>query len=481
MLRVLLFFAAGIVLGGRWVLPSWFLAAAFLLTGLSALLLRSQLCAAALLTVAGAGAANLRAVPVGVPREVPVLLRVDIEGMPLRSGERCRADGRIVAWRDPLRGRWLEGGCRVVVRCDTLLGPVPGEQLICRARVRPFRDTGRGYGALMTRRGYAGVLYLGERDVLERTPPPRRGLHLRAVERLRRLPVGAAAGALLPAMCAGDRSGIAPSLREVYSRSGFSHLLALSGLHTGVLFVLVNALFWWLPLLGRGAWVRNAAVAGCVWLFVAAADFPVSAVRAAVMCTLLQCSRAFGSEYTALNTLGVAATGMLLWNPAWISEPGFRLSFVAAGAICAWGVPLCRRCSTGIRWIDFPLRAWLVGLVAAVAAAPLVAHHFGILPLAGVLAGPAAVLLSGVVVACGVVWMALPVDAAGPLLGSAAELAARGIDLLAHWTASLRWGAVAWSPSGEVTAAIYLLFALLTLAAWCSEPKKSVLLPHDHR
>ena len=101
--------------------------------------------------------------------------------------------------------------------------------------------------------------------------------------------------------------------RPAYSRSGLSHLLAVSGLHTGIVFALVNLLLWWLPLLRRGHLLRNLLAAACIWIYVAAAGFPPSAVRTAVMFTMLQSALASASEYNGLNALAAAAFGMLLW------------------------------------------------------------------------------------------------------------------------------------------------------------------------
>ena len=200
---------------------------------------------------------------------------------------------------------------------------------------------------LMRRRGYAGTLWVSERTILERLPQQSAGLHRTAVERLARLPMAPEAAAVVEAMAAGERRGITPELRARYSRSGLSHLLAVSGLHTGIVFVLINAVLWWLPLLRRGHLLKNLLAAGAVWLFVAAAGFPPSAVRAAVMCTVLQAALASTSEYVGMNALATAAFGMLLWNPNWFGDISFQLSFLAVAGILAWGVPLCRRCRGG--------------------------------------------------------------------------------------------------------------------------------------
>lgn len=470
MVRLLLPFAAGILLSGRVLLPAWLLVAAFLAAGLAALLLRSQLALATMLLAAGFGAAQRGHYAPSVPVGVPVFFDLRVEGIPSVRGPRLLLDASVVAWRDPSSGRWLAADDRVRLFADSALHLDPGDRIVCRGALRPFGEG--GYRELMTRRGYAGSLWLGERTLLERRPAERRGLHEAAVRRLARLPLGEEEGAVVRALCAGDRSGITPDLRRRYARSGFSHLLALSGLHAGILFLLVNALCWWMPLLRRGHLVRNLVVVAALWTFTAAAGFPVSAVRAAVMCTMLQFALASGSEYVALNALAAAAFGMLLWSPAWLGDVSFLLSFAAVAAILCWGVPLCRRWRTGRRWIDVPLHAWTIGAVATAATAPLAAHTFGILPLGGVATGPLAILLAGVVVACGVGWMVCPAGLLAPLVGAVAGGAAKGIGMLAERTAALPGGVVEWRPGGGLTAAVYVLFVAGTLAAWCREPKK---------
>lgn len=326
----------------------------------------------------------------------------------------------------------------------------------------------------MARRGYAGTLWIAERTLLERLPDRHAGLHRRAVERLSRLPMSAGAAAVVEAMAAGERRGVTPELRTAYSRSGLSHLLAVSGLHTGIVFALVNLALWWLPLFRRGHLLKNLLAAVAVWLFVAAAGFPPSAVRAAVMCTVLQAALASASEYVGLNALAAAGFGMLVWNPNWLGDISFQLSFVAVAAILAWGVPLCRRCRTRWKGVNVVVDAYLIGFVATAATAPLVSHTFGVVPLAGLAVNPLAIALAGVVVFGGALWMLAPVGFLAPAFGFVTGSAAEGISALARLTASLPGGAADYTLGGWPTAAVYAVFALATLAAWSGEPKKNV-------
>ena len=248
------------------------------------------------------------------------------------------------------------------------------------------------------------------------------------------------AGAVCRAMVTGDRSGITQELRTVYSRSGLSHLLAVSGLHTGIVFALVNLMLWWLPLLHRGHLVRNLLATVCIWLFVAAAGFSPSAVRAAVMCTMLQFALASASEYVALNALAAAGFGMLLWNPAWLGDISFQLSFIAVAAILAWGVPLCRLLHTRRRALNLLTDALVISLVAGIATAPLVSHTFGTVPLAGLLVNPVAILVGSIVVLGGTVWMILPVNWLAPAFDAVLSGTAGLLNTLARAAAALPGG-----------------------------------------
>ena len=110
-------------------------------------------------------------------------------------------------------------------------------------------------------------------------------------------------------MTAGDRRSLSPALRAAYSRSGTSHLLAVSGLHVGIVFLLANLLLWWLPLFRHGHILRNIAVILLIWLYAATTGFPPSVVRAALMFSVLQFALASSSEYVGMNTLaGVASS-----------------------------------------------------------------------------------------------------------------------------------------------------------------------------
>ncbi|MEG1701159.1 MAG: ComEC/Rec2 family competence protein [Alistipes sp.] len=474
MLKAVVPFAAGILLSEYYLLPAWFLVATLLTTGVAALLLRSPFCALTMLLTAGFGVAQLRTTQPSLPRDLYTTYTLSIEGIPADRGRYTAAEGVVTAWRNPLDGRWLAANDRILIRADSLIVLQGGEQLLCRGKVRSFRSGSASFRQLMIRRGFVGNLWLAERDILERLPTDPLGLHARAAHRLAKLGLSGNAGAVCRAMTVADRSDITPALRATYARSGFSHLLAVSGLHTGIVFLLINWALWWLPLLRRGHLIRNVAAAASIWFFVAAAGFPPSAVRAGVMCTLLQFTHFSGSEYNGLNTLAMAAFGMLLYQPAWLGDLSFQLSFLAVAAILAWGVPLCRRLHTRWRGANLLIDALAISLVATLATAPLVSHTFGIIALTGILLNPVAIALASVVVLGGVVWLVAPIDLLAPLFRGIITPIADALNALAHLSATFPNGVLAYNLPTLSTVAVYLFFGLATLALWSIEPKKSV-------
>lgn len=475
LLRALVFLCAGI-LASRWWLPPLFAAGGMVVCGGMAYLRRSSLYAAAAIALFGIVAAELRQIPAGVPLGRTVLLRMRIEEPVVRRGTYAATTGRLRAWRDD-EGRWHPAQGNLAIRCDTALVLRAGDEALCRGRVRLF-DAG-SYGDLMRARGFAGKVFLAQGSLLERTPG-RSGLvqrlHLAAAGRMARLEMKPRNRAVAAAMAAGDRSGLDPELRRIYARTGTSHLLAVSGLHVGVVFLAANLLLGWLPLVRHGHRWRHAAVIGTVWLYAAATGLSASAVRAATMCSLLQLSFLSRAEYASMNALAGAAFLMLAADARWLFDVGFQLSFVAVAGLLAWGVPLHRRMRTGRRVPDLLSGLVLTGLIATVVTAPLAACTFGVFAPAGVMLNPMVVVLAQAIVPIAALWMAAPLPFAAGAVGTLLDAAIGALNALAEWAAGWPSGAFDVRPGAAATAAWYLLFAAVTLLAWSAEPKKTVSL-----
>ena len=249
---------------------------------------------------------------------------------------------------------------------------------------------GFDYRAYLLRRGIKAQLFVEE--VVEAAPTTtlkerlRRGVVANLDER---------SAALMQAMTLGVRDGLG-ELREVFALSGLAHILALSGLHVGIL---VGAVGWLLRPLGQRRYPVMMLLLACFVLLVGASP---SVLRASLMVGAVLASLWLGSgRIEPWSALFLAALVTLLWHPAWLFDLSFQLSYLAVIGILLLTEPLTRRLlGEHLTWWHpkvFLLGSMVVSISAQALSLPLVASTFGSVPLfsplVNVIAIPLATLL----------------------------------------------------------------------------------------
>lgn len=304
------------------------------------------------------------------------------------------------------------------------------------------------------------------------TPQQTNALHEAASDRLRRLGLTPDAEAVALAMAVGDRTELTAERRAPYNRTGTAHVLAVSGLHVGMVFLYANALLCWLTLLHRGHLLRNIAAILFIWLFAVAAGLSPGTVRAAMMFSALQLALATTSNYTSANILAAAAFCMLLWRPSYLFHLGFQLSFLSVAAILFWGLPIYRRLRTRWRLLNGVLGMLLVGLVASIATTPLVSHAFGTIPLAGIIVNPPVILLTYGVVGISLFWTIIPWPPLGVVIRPLLETLLSLQNALVSAIADSPLAAIDYRMTAPQMAVAYLFFVIFTLILWHPWRKK---------
>ena len=204
--------------------------------------------------------------------------------------------------------------------------------------------------------------------------------------------------ALAQALSLGLRGQLSEELVEDFRRSGTSHLLAISGLHLGILLVLTLGALQWA--LGRHTVIPVVLALAILWVYVVISGAPASVVRAAIMGSVYLVAIGLGRpRESLLPALALSAVIMTAMSPEVATQIPFQLSFAAmAGIVLAlpWQETVSRRIAAGMeqaRWMWArllgPGLGWLASGVivsgaATLATFPLVALHFGQLPLLGI-------------------------------------------------------------------------------------------------
>ena len=132
------------------------------------------------------------------------------------------------------------------------------------------------------------------------------------LDRLSESGVDGSVYAVVAAMTLGDKSQLTKELRDTYAVSGASHILALSGLHLGIIYTLLSLL------LSRRRWqvISQVVIIVCIWLFVFLVGMSASVVRSAVMITVYALLSLGHRDKMSVNTLAFAAIVMLLFKVA---------------------------------------------------------------------------------------------------------------------------------------------------------------------
>jgi competence protein ComEC len=224
--------------------------------------------------------------------------------------------------------------------------------------------------------------------------------------------------------------------------------------------MLINILLLPLVMLRYGNLLRSILAIALIWLYVWLCGMSPSAVRAAIMFSLLQFSLSSLREYASINILAGTAFIMLAFDSHLLFDISFQLSFVAVAGIVLWAMPLFRLCATRFRVINMLVGVLLVGIVSTLATMPLVANTFSTISLVGILINPAIILLANIVVLTGIIALALP------FMGVVAEFSASLQNRIVEWAASLPYGHFDISISEGAMWGIYALFSLLTALIW---------------
>ena len=189
--------------------------------------------------------------------------------------------------------------------------------------------------------------------------------------------------AFVAAMSLGDKTLLDKETRTLFSITGTSHVLALSGLHFGIIYSLLMLL----PFCRRHYFWGTVFVLMALWLFAMLAGLSSSIVRAAIMFSIYSVAQMSRRNTQGLNSLALAAFIMLAVSPNNIYDVGFQMSFAAVFFIVLFHQPFTANPRFRKKFYDSPSNRWpwaarwvwktlTVSLSAQLGVAPLLAYHF---------------------------------------------------------------------------------------------------------
>ncbi len=207
--------------------------------------------------------------------------------------------------------------------------------------------------------------------------------------------------AVMEALVVGYRDGMSQEVQQAYANAGVVHILAVSGLHVGILYLVFDRMLFFMR--RRKNWKRwqSFFIVVLIWLFAFVTGLSGSVIRAATMFSLIALGKNWNRSANSFNTIAASAFLILLWNPFLLMDVGFQLSYAAVISISAF-VPYMNWWMTReTRLGDSLWRTTSMSLAAQTGTLPLTLFYFKQFPVLFLLANIIVIPLSGVLLVGG--------------------------------------------------------------------------------
>ena len=206
--------------------------------------------------------------------------------------------------------------------------------------------------------------------------------------------------AVASALILGYKDELSEELKSAYANTGAMHVLAVSGLHTGLIWGIIAFLLKWIRWKHPAwQWIKTGITIACLWLFALITGASPSVLRAATMFTFLLIGQSLNRNTNIYNTLAGSAFCLLLFNPFLIVEVGFQLSYLAVIGIVYFYKKIYNLWYIENRIGDYLWRLTSVAFAAQLSTFPLSLFYFHQFPayfwLSGLVVVPFAFLILG--------------------------------------------------------------------------------------
>ena len=303
-------------------------------------------------------------------------------------------------------------------------------------------------GSMVSARGVAIVSQRGlmvQHATIEVVRPPNRLSRLRSAAGRAIDQTFGSDAPLVRALLIADKQALSPEIRDAFAAAGLAHILAIAGLHIGIIAMTLAML---IEVLGGSRQRAAAASVVLVIAYVAVIGAPVPAVRSAMMLTTLMASRLMQRPTSRWAIVALGASQPVI-DPAVVLDVGYQLSVVGVAAMIAGG-QVCKRAGVDRRPAleRMVITTCVTTTVATIATAPIVAWVFGrvslIAPLSNVAAAPL-IALAQPLLLCAL--LLSPIHGIASFLADAAHPLLAGLMSVATVSASVPNASVSVAPT----------------------------------
>jgi competence protein ComEC len=292
------------------------------------------------------------------------------------------------------------------------------------------------------------------------------------IKRLRRYIQPAREAGVAEALLIGFRDDLDKELVQAYSNTGVVHIIAISGLHLGMIYL---ALVWLMAPFKKTRWIRYTKpvlILAVLWIFTLLAGAVPSILRSAIMFSFIIIGETVNRRSSIYNTLASSAFVMLCVNPYFLWDVGFQLSYAAVISIVAFSKPVYNWFYFRNKLLDFSWRLASVTLAAQLLTIPIIFYVFHQFPVFFLLTNWVVVPLSSLVLFAELILLVVSGFPTLPAL--AGSITGRMLAFMDHFVESVNVfpGAVYDGIQISLLQTILLYLAIISVSYWLLNKNK---------
>ena len=316
---------------------------------------------------------------------------VELKTTPISKGSYYRAEAEIIYASDSVVENLIGHNVLLNLYTDSLFDtPQLCDRYLINTKIlRPDNGglDGFDYGKYLARNGLCGVAYLYGNNIKYLSTEQPRGFIQRSyllrdklIYQLESIGLKGSQLAIISAITLGEKGLLSNDVRDTFSAAGVSHILVVSGMHVGFIFLII---MWLMSIISyRRRWIVVVLGLIVLWLYALLTGLAPSVVRATFMFSMMLLFRVMGEKYRIKHVLCLSATILILINPNVLFNVGFQLSYLAVCGIVYFYPLFYKRISTlksrPLRWI---LSSVAVTVSAQIFTLPIVIYNFNQFPI----------------------------------------------------------------------------------------------------
>jgi competence protein ComEC len=233
-------------------------------------------------------------------------------------------------------------------------------------------------------------------------------LRQRLVEKFKHHMHNPEAIAVASTLILGYKADLSNDVLQAYSKTGTIHVLSVSGAHVAIVFILLSFALSFLDKFRYGKQIRAVLIILLVWYYSLLTGFSPAVCRAAVMISMVIIGKTYSRHISTLNILAISAFFLLLYNPFFITDVGFQLSYLAVFGLIVLQPIVYKWIVIENKWIDKLWALCSVSVAAQVITFPLSAFYFHQFPVYFLISNLFIIIPSAIIMYAGIGYLLLP-------------------------------------------------------------------------